>query len=62
MLVILAFGGIGTLLGPVVGAATFTILDELLVGFIQLRVVIYGSLIVAIFVGFKRGVVSTVSS
>lgn len=62
VLVMLAFGGIGTLLGPIIGAATFTILDEILVEFIQLRVIIYGSLIVAIFLGFKRGVVSTVRS
>jgi ABC-type branched-subunit amino acid transport system permease subunit len=62
VLVMLAFGGIGTMIGPVIGAATFTVLDELLAGFIQLRVVIYGSLIVAIFLGFKRGVVATVAS
>jgi len=61
VLVMLAFGGIGTLLGPIIGASTFTVLDELLAGFTQLRVVIYGALIVAIFLGFKRGVIATLA-
>ena len=42
VLVMVAFGGIGTLLGPVVGAAAFTILDEWLVSFNQYRLIIYG--------------------
>ncbi len=33
VIVMLAFGGIGTLLGPILGAATFTIVDEVLIGF-----------------------------
>ena len=37
VLVMVAFGGIGTLLGPVVGAAAFTSLDEWLVSFNQYR-------------------------
>lgn len=62
VLVMIAFGGIGTLLGPVIGAGTFTIIDELMADLTQLRVVLYGSLIVAIFLGFKRGLVATVAS
>ena len=62
VLVMLAFGGIGTLLGPVIGAGTFTIIDELMADLTQLRVVLYGSLIVAIFLGFKRGLAATVAS
>lgn len=57
VLVMLAFGGIGTLLGPVIGAAAFTVLDELLVSFSQLRVVMYGVVIVILFLGFKQGVI-----
>jgi ABC-type branched-subunit amino acid transport system permease subunit len=62
VLVMLSFGGIGTLIGPILGAGTFTVLDELMAGLAQLRVVLYGSLIVAIFLGFRRGVVATVAS
>jgi branched-chain amino acid transport system permease protein len=62
VIVMVAFGGIGTLLGPVVGAAAFTVLDEWLVSFIQLRLVIYGSAIVVLFLFVRRGVVPTVVS
>jgi branched-chain amino acid transport system permease protein len=62
VLVMLAFGGIGSLLGPIVGAATFTVLDEWLVSFNELRLVIYGVVIIVLFLGFQRGVVPTVQS
>lgn len=55
VLVMLAFGGIATLGGPVVGAATFTVLDELLVEFSQLRLMGYGVLIILIFLFFGNG-------
>lgn len=62
VLVMLAFGGIGSLLGPVVGAATFTWLDQLLeaLGYTQAREVIYGIVVIALFLGFRRGVVPAV--
>jgi branched-chain amino acid transport system permease protein len=62
VLVMLAFGGIGSLLGPVVGAAVFTWLDEFLeaLGYAQAKEVIYGVVIIALFLGFRRGVVPTV--
>jgi ABC-type branched-subunit amino acid transport system permease subunit len=62
VLVMLAFGGIGSLLGPIVGAVAFTILDEWLVSFNELRLVIYGAVIIVLFLGFQRGVVPTVQS
>lgn len=62
VLVMLAFGGIGTLLGPVLGAIVFTILDELLVFQAQLREVLYGIVTVVLFLGFRRGAIPTVSS
>ena len=62
VLVMLAFGGIGTLLGPIVGAVTFTILDEWLVSFNELRLVIYGVVIIVLFLGFRRGLVPAVQS
>lgn len=62
VLVMLAFGGIGTLFGPVLGAVVFTVLDEVLLEFGQLRVVVYGVLIIALFLWMPRGVIPTVAS
>ena len=62
VLVMLVFGGIGSLLGPVLGAVVFTILDEALISLAQLRVVLYGIVIVALFLGFRRGVIPTLES
>jgi branched-chain amino acid transport system permease protein len=61
VLVMLAFGGLGTLLGPVVGTVVFAVLDELLVDAGQLRTVLYGLLIIALFLSFKRGAVPAVA-
>ncbi|HLG07862.1 MAG TPA: branched-chain amino acid ABC transporter permease [Gaiellaceae bacterium] len=60
VLVLAAFGGLGTLLGPVIGAAAFAILDERLSTSLELREVMYGIFVVAIFLGFRRGVVHAV--
>jgi branched-chain amino acid transport system permease protein len=60
VLVMVAFGGLGTLLGPVVGTVVFAVLDEVLVDVGQLRTVVYGLLIIALFLGFKRGAVPAV--
>ena len=57
VLVMVAFGGLGTLLGPVIGAGVFAILDEQLTASLQLREVLYGAFVVAIFLFFRRGVV-----
>ncbi len=62
VLVMLAFGGIGTLLGPVLGALVFTILDEILDSYAQLREVLYGVVTVTLFLGFRRGVIPTLGS
>ena len=56
-LVILAFGGIGTLLGPVIGSAVFTVVDEIFASFIQLRVIMYGTLLLVLFLFFQGGVI-----
>jgi branched-chain amino acid transport system permease protein len=60
VLVLVAFGGLGTLLGPVVGAGVFAILDERLSTSLQLREVLYGIVVIAIFLGFRRGLVPAV--
>jgi branched-chain amino acid transport system permease protein len=57
VLVLVAFGGLGTLLGPVIGAAVLAIVDERLTASLELREVLYGLFVIAIFLGFKRGVV-----
>jgi branched-chain amino acid transport system permease protein len=57
----LAFGGLGTLLGPVLGTVVFAVLDEVLIDFGQFRTVLYGLLIIALFLGFKRGAVPAVA-
>jgi branched-chain amino acid transport system permease protein len=62
VLVMLAFGGIGTLFGPIVGAITFTIVDEVLIDFGQLRQVAYGILIIVLFLWMPRGVIPTLDS
>jgi branched-chain amino acid transport system permease protein len=59
-MVMLAFGGIGTLFGPVLGAVVFTVIDELLIDLGQLRVLVYGALIIALFLWLPRGVILTV--
>jgi branched-chain amino acid transport system permease protein len=62
VLVMLAFGGIGTLFGPVLGAVVFTVFDEVLIEFGQLRVVAYGALIIVLFLWIPRGVIPTMGS
>ena len=62
VLVIVAFGGLGTLLGPVVGAAAFGYLDHALVNSGQLQEFLYGLFIVAIFLAFRRGFAHTLVS
>jgi ABC-type branched-subunit amino acid transport system permease subunit len=60
VLVLVAFGGLGTLLGPVIGAAVFAFVDERLTASLQLREMLYGIFVIAIFLGFRRGVIHTV--
>ena len=57
VLVMVAFGGLGTLLGPVIGAGVFAILDEQLTASLELREVLYGVFVITIFLFFRRGVV-----
>lgn len=60
VLVMLAFGGIGTLFGPVLGSVVFTVIDEVIVDLGQLRVLTYGALIIAIFLWIPRGLIPTI--
>ena len=54
VLVMVAFGGLGTLLGPVIGASVFAVLDERLTASLELREVLYGVFVIAIFLFFRR--------
>jgi branched-chain amino acid transport system permease protein len=58
----LAFGGIGTLLGPIIGAVTFTFFDEILIDFGRLRQVAYGILIIVLFLWMPRGLIPAVTT
>lgn len=60
VLVMLAFGGIGTLFGPVLGSIVFSIIDELLIELGQLQVLVYGALVIILFLWIPRGVIPTV--
>ena len=60
VIVLVVFGGLGTPLGPVIGAAVFAYVDERLSGSLQVREILYGVFLIAIFLGFRRGVVNTV--
>jgi branched-chain amino acid transport system permease protein len=59
VLVVAAFGGLGSLLGPVIGAGTFAFLDRALTSSGQLREVYYGAFLIVIFLGFRHGVGDT---
>jgi len=61
VLVLVAFGGLGTLLGPLVSAGVFAILDEQLSTSLELREVLYGVFVIAIFLFFGRGLVGAVA-
>ena len=62
VLIIVAFGGLGTLLGPVVGAAAFGFLDRALTDSGQLREAYYGAFVIAIFLFLRQGVIPTLTS
>ena len=59
VVVMLAFGGIGSLFGQILGAVTFTVINELLVDLGHLRLVPYGALIIVLFLWIPRGVIPT---
>lgn len=57
VLIALLLGGMRTRVGPVLGAAAFAIIDELVRPFGQLNVLVYGALLVVLFVVFREGLV-----
>jgi branched-chain amino acid transport system permease protein len=57
VLIGLLLGGMRTRLGPVLGAAAFALIEELVRPFGQLNVLVYGVLLIVLFVAFRDGMV-----
>jgi branched-chain amino acid transport system permease protein len=55
VLIALLLGGMRTRFGPVLGAAAFALLEELVRPFGQLNVLVYGVLLIALFTTFREG-------
>ncbi|ODV10690.1 MAG: ABC transporter permease [Rubrivivax sp. SCN 70-15] len=60
LIVMVVLGGIGTVLGPVIGALVFLGLEELLKGLTEHWMVIFGPLIVVMALVGKRGIVGLI--
>lgn len=60
-IMVVMLGGVGTVTGPVVGAVVVTGLDEFLRPLGQLRMAVYGALLLVIFLGLSDGLVPTLS-
>ncbi|MBI3016219.1 MAG: branched-chain amino acid ABC transporter permease, partial [Candidatus Tectomicrobia bacterium] len=58
VLVTLLLGGMGTLLGPVLGGVLFTVLDEIVRPLGRLNVLVYGALMILLFITFRQGLVA----
>ncbi|MBI3077050.1 MAG: branched-chain amino acid ABC transporter permease [Deltaproteobacteria bacterium] len=58
VLITLVFGGMGSLVGPVLGGAAVTVIDELVRPFGQLNVLVYGALLIVLFLAFRGGLVA----
>jgi ABC-type branched-subunit amino acid transport system permease subunit len=58
VLIALLLGGMGTRLGPVLGGAAFTVIEELVRPFGQLNVLVYGALLIVLFTAFRQGLVT----
>jgi branched-chain amino acid transport system permease protein len=55
VLIVLILGGMRTLLGPVIGAAVFTVVDHLVRPFGQVTVLVYGVFLIVLFLAFREG-------
>jgi branched-chain amino acid transport system permease protein len=57
VLISLLLGGMRTRLGPIIGAAAFAVIEEFVRPFGQLNVLVYGVLLIVLFVAFREGLV-----
>jgi len=58
VLVMLVFGGMGTLLGPLLGAGVFTFIFEILRPLGRVTTLIFGILLIVLFLYFREGLVN----
>lgn len=61
LLVMVILGGVGTLFGPVLGAAAFLLIEDLLSGYTQHWMIVFGPLLVLIVLFAKRGLIGLLS-
>jgi len=57
VLISLLLGGMRTRLGPIIGAALFAVIEEFVRPFGELNVLVYGVLLIVLFVAFREGLV-----
>lgn len=57
VLIALVLGGMRTRLGPLLGAAVFAVIEEMVRPFGQLNVLVYGVLLIVVFLAFREGMV-----
>ena len=57
MMAMVIVGGMGTMIGPVIGAVVLTFLPELLRGFGELRLMIYGVALTLVVIFMPGGIV-----
>jgi branched-chain amino acid transport system permease protein len=62
LIIMVIFGGLGTLYGAIVGAASFLLLEEVLAGFTENWKLIFGPLLVLIVVFARGGIVGLLNS
>jgi len=56
LLVMVIFGGMGTILGPALGAFAFLLLEEALKGYTEYWPVVLGPVLVLVVLGGRRGI------
>lgn len=61
VLVMLVFGGMRTALGPVIGSAVFTLVNELIKPLGALTIIVYGITLILLFALFREGLVPYLS-
>lgn len=59
--IMVLLGGMGTLVGPIIGAGVFTIVNELVRPLGYLNLLVYGALLVVLFLLFREGLVVALS-
>ena len=62
LVTMVVFGGMASILGAVVGAATLTVLPQLLTSLKEYEMVVFGGVLVVTMVFFPRGVVPTLKA